>query len=73
MLPSMAESKSPGTDGLLVDFYNTFWDDIGHLVVDSFNYAFDRGHMADAQGRAVVSLVPKPGKDFRYLNNWHPI
>lgn len=73
VLHSMAKNKSPGSDGLPVEFYLAFWDDIGQLVVNSFNYAFERGYLSDEQGRAIISLLPKPGKDVRYLKNWRPI
>ena len=72
-LLSMAKNKSPGSDGLPVEFYHTFWDDIGQLVVNSFNCAFEKGYLSDEQGRAIISLIPKPGKDTRYLKNWRPI
>ena len=73
VLRSMAKNISPGSDGLPVEFYLTFWNDIGQLVIDSFNYAFDKGYLSDEQGRAIISLIPKPGKDARYLKNWRPI
>ena len=73
VLLSMAKNKSPGSDGLPSEFYLTFWDSIGQLVVNSLNHAFAKGYLADEQGRAVISLIPKPGKDTRYLKNWRPI
>ena len=36
----MKGNKSPGLDGLSVEFYKTFWPEIGSLVVESFNEAF---------------------------------
>ena len=49
------------------------WDEIGILVVNSFNHAFNLGHISDEQGRACITLIPKPSKDHRFLKNWRPI
>ena len=32
-------NKAPGHDGLCGEFYQTFWNDISSLVVNSFNYS----------------------------------
>lgn len=72
-LASMALNKSPGSDGLPVDFYKIFWDDVGLLVVNLFNHAFTVGHLSVEQGRAIISLLPKPGKSSKYIKNWRPI
>ena len=64
---SMPLNKSPGTDGLPSEFYRTFWNLIGDLVVNSFNYSFHTGSITSEQGRACISLLPKPSKDHRYL------
>lgn len=72
-LHSMPTQKSPGSDGLPVEFYNVFWEEIGILMVNSLNYAFQRGFISDEQGRACVTLIPKHSKDPRYLKNWRPI
>jgi len=37
-LQSFENNKSPGNDGLTVEFYTTFWNSIGNLLVDYLNY-----------------------------------
>lgn len=37
------------------------------------DYAFDKGYLADEQGSAFISSIPKPGKDIKYLKSWRPI
>ena len=32
--------KTPGNDGLPIEFYNVFWSSIGEMVVESFNKAY---------------------------------
>ena len=42
-LQSFKDNKSPGNDGLTVEFYKTFWGSLGKLLVESLNCAFDHG------------------------------
>ena len=39
---SMSNDKSPGSDGISVNFYKSFWHLIGNLVVDSLNWGYNR-------------------------------
>jgi hypothetical protein len=72
-LKELPTKKSPGTDGLPVDFYKFFWPDIKHLVCKSIKHAIHRGEMSIDQKRATLTLLPKKDKDVRYLKNWRPI
>ena len=41
VLKDMKFNKSPGSDGLTVEFYNTFWPiDFGGIVIDALNEAY---------------------------------
>ena len=42
ILSSFQTGKTPGNDGLPIEFYKTFWPLIGKLMTDSFNEAFDK-------------------------------
>ena len=68
----MKKNKVPGLDGIPVEFYETFWDDIGPLVCDAFNESFDNGCLSDSQKRSVLSLIFKKG-DRLLLKNYRPI
>ena len=70
---SMKNGKSPGSDGLSADFYKVFWPAIGQLVVNSLNHAFMNGTLSHEQGRGIISLILKPGKDPLYVKNYRPI
>ena len=63
--------KSPGEDGLTAEFYKTFWNSVGHLLVDSLNYSYDHGELTNTQKQAI--LIEKKGKDKKYIGNWRPI
>ena len=66
-------NKTPGSDGLTIEFYRLFWDAIGHFMVDSFNYAYEHGQLSISQRLGIISLIPKNNKDLEYLKNWRPI
>ena len=72
-LQSFKENKSPGNDGLTVEFYKTFCGILGELLVESFNCAFDHGELSNSQKQAVITLIEKKGKDRRQISNWRPI
>ena len=42
-------------------------------MVDSFNYAYEHGHLSISQRLGIISLIPKKNKDLQYLKNWRPI
>lgn len=46
---------------------------LGHHLLASFNHAFVTGSLTPDQRRGVISLIPKKGKDKRYIRNWRPI
>ena len=72
-LRSFQSNKSPGNDGLTVEFYNAFWESLGKLVVDSLNSSFDKGELSNSQKQAIITLIEKKDKDKRKISNWRPI
>ena len=65
--------KSPGNDGLTVEFFLAFWSLFRKLVVDSLNYTFEHSKLSNSQKQAVITLIEKKGKDKRLVKNWRPI
>ena len=63
----MEINKTPGTDGLTVEFYRYFWDIVGIYMVESFNYAFETGKLSISQRQGIISLIPKEKKGCRIL------
>ena len=72
-LVNMPPNKSPGNDGLSKEFYLCFFDMLGSTLMESLNYAFEKGELSSSQRQAVITLIEKKGKDKRYLKNWRPI
>ena len=72
-LQSFQNNKSPGNDGLTVEFYKTFWNSIGNLVVDCLNYSYECGELSNTQKQAIITFIEKKGKDKRNIGKWRPI
>ena len=72
-LQTFQRNKSPGNDGLTVEFYLAFWPVFGSLLVQSLNYAFEYGELSNSQKQAVITLVEIRGKGKRQIKNWRPI
>ena len=71
-LKSFANNKSPGNDGLTVEFYRKFWPIIGKHLVQSLNESYISGELSPSQRHAIITLLDK-GKDRCHLKNWRPI
>ena len=72
-LLKMAKNKTPGNDGLTVEFYETFWPLVSQHLVAAFNLAYEDQIMSVSQRQGVIKLIPKPKKEKQELGNWRPI
>ena len=68
----MKLNKSPGSDGIPVEFYATFWSEIKSLAIDSMNSAYQKGELSITQKRGILNLIFKKN-DKTLLSNWRPI
>ena len=69
----MQNDKSPGNDGLTKEFYETFWDDLKEIFVDSVREAKEIGHLSTSQRQTIIKLIEKKDRDKRFIKNWKPI
>jgi len=72
-LSEMNNNKSPGSDGITVEFYKHFWDIIKKYYINSINFSCLTGELNTLQKQGLIFLIPKPNKDLENLNNWRPI
>ena len=68
----MQPNKSPGEDGLPIEFYRFFWNDIKSYLFASHKYSLESGSLSITQKRGVISLLPKKN-DLLLLKNWRPL
>ena len=73
VLSTFSNDKTPGNDGLTIEFYKFFWSEIGIFLVDSLNYAYFHGELSHSQKQAVITLIEKKDKYRRWIKNWRPI
>ena len=70
-LEGMALEKSPGSDGLPVEFYRAFWHILGADLVVVLNDSFSVGSLPPSLRSALISVIFKKG-DRLNCKNWHP-
>ena len=66
-------NKSPGSDGLTAEFYKYFWGEIREILHKVFEESTKAGSLSPSQRTGIITLLPKQGKDTKYLKNWRPI
>ncbi|CAM2095864.1 unnamed protein product [Caretta caretta] len=71
-LHCMPTNKSPGMDGLTMNFSCVFWDILGPDLLTVWAESLQSGVLPLSCRRAVLALLPKKG-DLRDLQNWRPV
>ena len=73
VIKTLSLNKTPRNDGIPIEFYITFWEEVGQILIDSDTYSLENGFLTTSQRQAVISLIEKKGKDRLFINNWRPI
>jgi len=73
IIDSIQNGKSPGSDGLPIEFYKKFWPHIKTYVLNSYKDIWKNKHLGISQRQGIISLIPKKNKDPKKLTNWRPI
>lgn len=71
-LTIMKKNKSPGLDGICIEFYQTYWPIVGQLLNDVFNESYENETLTDSQRKSVISLIFKNGNN-EDIANYRPI
>ena len=72
VLSKFKQNKSPGSDGLPVEFYKQFWHLLKDHMTSVFNEALDNEKLSDSQRQGILTLLHKKG-DPQLLKNYRPI
>lgn len=69
----MHSEKSPGSDGLLAEFYKTFWSEIAGPLLKALNNAYETCYLPITQKCRIIKLIPKKDSDLHLIKNWRPL
>ena len=72
-IKAMSNDKTPGQDGIPIDFYKVFWTRISTLFFDMVMQCFDLKHLHASARKGILNLIPKANKDTRLIKNLRPI
>jgi hypothetical protein len=70
---SSCKESAPGPDGIPYMFYKLYWDIVGDIILDAWNYSVESGKMPISHLESVITVLPKDGKDLTDIKNWRPI
>ena len=71
-IKSMNTKKSPGIDGLPIEFYIKFWNIIKNELSEIIVNISKGMLLEDKQRKAIITLIHKDG-ELNKLKNWRPI
>ena len=69
---SMANNKSPGSDGISAEFYKTFWSLLQDDLRDVSNEWTAKKRLGNTQANAVITCLHKKGER-NDIRNWRPV
>ena len=73
VIKTIKTNKTPGFDGLPIEFYIVLWPDICDLLLNAYNFSFSHGLLSQSQRNGIITLLPKKDKDPLYIKNYRPI
>ena len=68
----LKEHKSPALDGVPIEFYQWFWDDIKDLYLGFLN-GLKKGAIPKGKNTSVIKLIYKKNGEVYLLTNYRPI
>ena len=68
----MKNNRSPGPDGIPIEFYKKFWEQIKDILLKVYRHSFEIGELSYSQYLAIIILLYKEGAR-EILKNWRPI
>ena len=73
LIKNRPTNKSPGPDGFLGEFYQTFREELRPILLKLFHNIADGGTLPNSVYEATITLIPKPDKDVTKKENYRPL
>ena len=73
VIKNLPENKSPGPDGFIREFYQTFREKLMLFFLKLFQKIAEEGTLLNSFYEASITLIPKPAKDNTHTKNYRPI
>ena len=72
-IKGMKNAKTPGEDGIPVDFYKVFWTKIQKPFYEMLKETYQENYLHRSARKGILNLIPKANKDTRIIKNLRPI
>ena len=72
-IKGMNNNKTPGQDGLPIDFYKVFWEQLKTPFFQMVQQVYREKTLHPTARKGILNLIPKANKDTRHVKNLRPI